>query len=495
MFVITLRGIPGNIIPTGEISNEYKVNEPPFETSMERGRYALTSAIVEHHTFNVDSSYSFLKPDLAWYSGHYYSAFPPGVSLMGVPLYYFGSLFNANQLFTYFTSALFTISTIYLMFLISKRLFFSTQTTLIVCFFYAFGTSVWAYSVSYSAHTISAFFVTLALYLYLCIREKPKKYLSYMGLWTILGINLFVDYPNLLILTPITFFAFFKTVKFVEEKHHVTLKFTFNWLYTITPFLIFATCFVLYNLHHYQKPVAFTNTYNLALFERQGINLENKTLSNDIFRTKKPYFERFSPDKVERGVKVLLTSFDRGIIYYSPFFIFSLIGLYYSRKKKLGVGWVISLTFLINLLFYSSFDDPWGGWGFGPRYLIPTMSLLSLLVGIAFEHFIRKGIFTKIVLTCLAGFSIVVNLLGAITTNAVPTGLEAKYLNLYYNYFYNWEFLQLKGTSSFIYNALLKDFFSPVIYFYVLATILLIIMIILVWKKREKEWEANEIKI
>src|SRR3990167_4772172 len=75
IYLLTVRGFAGNVNPADLSSSELN-HTPPFETSLERGRFAQTVSLSQDHVFNVDKYAEFLKPDLAWYNGHYYPAFP-----------------------------------------------------------------------------------------------------------------------------------------------------------------------------------------------------------------------------------------------------------------------------------------------------------------------------------------------------------------------------------------------------------------------------------
>src|SRR6266852_5921792 len=82
IYISTLRGIPGNPIPNTNGKTTINTNKPPFETSMERGRYTQITSFALYHKVNLDQFSDFLKPDLAWYNGHYFSPFPPGVAIL-----------------------------------------------------------------------------------------------------------------------------------------------------------------------------------------------------------------------------------------------------------------------------------------------------------------------------------------------------------------------------------------------------------------------------
>jgi hypothetical protein len=59
--------------------------ENDFTSSVERGRYALTRAIVEDHSLKIDNYKDFSFPDVSFKNGHYYSRFPGGMSFLMAP--------------------------------------------------------------------------------------------------------------------------------------------------------------------------------------------------------------------------------------------------------------------------------------------------------------------------------------------------------------------------------------------------------------------------
>jgi hypothetical protein len=242
----------------------------------------------------------------------------------------------------------------------------------------------------------------------------------------------------------------------------------------LIPILYF---FVDYSLYHYQQPFAFTNRFNLKVLDIQGIQYEQ--LSNDLF-SQKPYSTRFEIDKLPRGLYALLISRDRGLFFYSPIFALAIIGLIVSLYKKQNAWYLILLTFFADLLVYGTFDDPWGGWGFGPRYLIPTLPLLALLSARAFDY-LRDFPYTKHVMTILLIYSLATSLLGALGSNAIPPSVEAPYAKMYDNYLASLEYLKAGKSSSFLYNTTFKNSITPLAYFFILLTYASIIKIIIVY--------------
>jgi hypothetical protein len=132
-----------------------------------------------------------------------------------------------------------------------------------------------------------------------------------------------------------------------------------------------------------------------------------------------------------------------------------------------------------NLFVYSSFGDPWGGWAFGPRYLIVSMSVLSIFVAywLNNDHF---RIFRKLAFLILFVVSSAIGLVGALTTNQIPPKVEADYLKMGYNYLLNFRYMFNGISSSYMY----KEYFSQIMtlpnyYLMIWGTIIFIICIII----------------
>jgi TRAP-type uncharacterized transport system fused permease subunit len=103
----------------------------------------------------------------------------------------------------------------------------------------------------------------------------------------------------------------------------------------------------------------------------QGGSKEKSTLG--FFKTRNLY----------EGFYIHFLSPDRGIISFTPVILIGVIGLMllYGRERRI-MGLLIACIGA-NILLYSMWGDPQGGWAFGSRYLIPTYALLAVGVAVA----------------------------------------------------------------------------------------------------------------
>jgi len=81
------------------------------------------------------------------------------------------------------------------------------------------------------------------------------------------------------------------------------------------------------------------------------------------------------------GVRGLLVSPNRGLLIFTPIAIFGILGLalqLFDRKVRHPVLLSFGIAALIHLLISGAFEVWWGGWSFGPRYLVDILPILAL---------------------------------------------------------------------------------------------------------------------
>src|SRR5207237_1298615 len=76
------------------------------------------------------------------------------------------------------------------------------------------------------------------------------------------------------------------------------------------------------------------------------------------------------------------------------------------------------------ILLYSMWDDPYGGWAFGSRYLIPTYAILSIFMALLLKRIAKYNILLLLFFAVFT-YSVGINTLGAITSNRNPPQVEA----------------------------------------------------------------------
>jgi hypothetical protein len=102
---------------------------------------------------------------------------------------------------------------------------------------------------------------------------------------------------------------------------------------------------------------------------------------------------------------------ERGLFFYYPILVVSLVGLYHLYKKFRAECMVVVSMFLSFLLINSSWWAWWGSISFGPRHLMPLMPFLILPLSFVLEN-VFKCKTLKILLLILISISILNNFSG-----------------------------------------------------------------------------------
>lgn len=463
----------------------------PFESSGSNSRYALTKSIAENNSFYFDEVLAkFASPDITEYQGRYTSLFTPGVSFVTLPFYYLGKLIGAPQLFAFASTGIFAILNVVLIYMISRKFNVSKIFSWIGGLIYLFATPALAYSNSLTQHHLSSFLILLGI----LVAAGKRNFLTNILLGLLIGAGALVDIPNLFMMAPIGLYVFFKHFSLVTVGHQIKLK--INPLF-VAIVIGLIPMFVFFGWYNYQTVGSYTKLAQsvgrsdfFATEDIKKINNQERIKSKGEAARLLPFDTRFQLN----GFYILTISNERGIFYYSPILTFGVIGLIIAFRKNNDLAALITSVALVNIVLYSMFGDPWGGWSFGARYMIPSMAMLSVGIGAALSKFSRNPFFVAIFIIFLI-YSVGVNVLGAVTTSLVPPKVEA--LNLVtstpYTYEYNFKLAQEGKAGSLVYNLYFRNLINVDAYIYFYASIILILIISLltagiIFRKDQLKW-------
>ena len=147
----------------------------------------------------------------------------------------------------------------------------------------------------------------------------------------------------------------------------------------------------------------------------------------------------------------------------------SLLGLSIAVKSSASspktLGLLAFSVMLIVYVTYGMFGDPWGGWAFGGRYLIPAAAMACVLIAPALTKFARRPLFV-LPFFALSFYSLYIATLGAVSTTLVPPKVEVDAMPdpIPYTYQRNIDLLNSGVSSSLVYNWLLANKLSPMSY-------------------------------
>ncbi|MGI5828437.1 MAG: hypothetical protein ACOX6V_05455, partial [Patescibacteria group bacterium] len=366
---LSLRGKPGN--PTlEELSSLSWTEDGPFELSPERGRFALTISLVEDKSFHFSTSIArFATPDLGYDDGNYVSLFAPGTSFAVIPGYILGKHLGNSQVGSFAIIAVFAFLNTVLVSAIARQLGASSLASLLGGLVFLFATPAFTYAVTLYQHHISTFFLLAGIFLLL----KFRSWWSLAGVWFLIGLNIAVDYPNGLLMLPVVVMALLRLFQHKKVQNWLIIKFHSLGLITLIGMAVPLAFLLWFNYKSYGDYFQLAGTVpRVEAFTEDGLPTSPTETDPQNFmaflekeRVSKTALGFFQTRNLLNGFYIHFISPDRGIIMYAPIVLFGMMGLFVLAKVKPAVSNFFLSIIGLNVLVYSLWGDPWGGWAFG----------------------------------------------------------------------------------------------------------------------------------
>ena len=348
-------------------------------------RYQLTKSIVEKGTLTVPDDIGIPGVD-----SRFYSFYGLGQSLLAIPLFIISKpitwLLNTPP--DYAGEFMFCILNTLLVSLMCVLLFkllidmrYSYMVSLLTTFVFGLSTPVWFYAKYPSDNVTIAFFILLSFFL----AYRRKFFLSSLCL----GFAIITrEYAVLFVPFILIFLIHLRSENW---KRHV-----FGFVLGIIPFLA-VVCF--YNYYRYGN--AFQNA---SMPFPYGVGAVTWSDGTSPWTNFIPY-----------GLYGFFLSPGKGIIFYSPIILLSIIGFFYLMKDNKLI-FSVSMTVITLYIIVLSAHRAWAGgmFGFGPRFLIPIFIFFMIpLASYLKKFFYSKG---KLIFLLLFSLGIAVQI-GGISVN------------------------------------------------------------------------------
>ena len=322
----------------------------------QNSRFDLTRAIVEQHSFAIDA-YAANTGDISARDGHLYCDKAPGQSLLAAPIYALvmwgaeqpsiAQLNHAAYVITLVTAAVPGALAVWLVFVLLLSWGAREVWALACASGYGLATMAWPYSTMLFGHQLVAALLLCAFAL--LSRDEPNSRRPVLLAGLLLGLACLVEYQALLGALAIGALA---------------LRWGWRGALTLTvgalpPMLLLA----FYQWQAFGAPWTLAYEYSTMPFRHQGffmgLGIPDVSVLREI--TVGPY---------------------RGMFYSAPWLLLAVPGcLVWLRSARrlaaLSAAAVVVLYFWMN----ASLVDWQGGWTYGPRFLVPTLPFLALLVG------------------------------------------------------------------------------------------------------------------
>lgn len=461
-------------LKTNNLEEPLKLNRStmvmgPFESSNTTSRFALVESIVKQSTFFFDLDLArFAVPDVVENNGKFYTSFTPGISFVAVPFYILGQYVGLTELITLFSTVVFATLNGFALYFLGKKIGASTPAAMIGSAIFLFATNALPYSATLTQHHLSTLIITLSLLNALSKRTVINNIL--FGL--LCGVGFLFDFPNLFMLFPVGIYILASHFEIKDTVKNIQVQFKLIATLIVLGLLPMLAVFGWYNVQLTGSPMGFaqfsarTNYFDTA--EKKARDLE-ASQHKDPYQPTLPFNTRQQLD----GVYILLFSNERSWLWYSPVVLLGVVGLIllYKSQPKTTVLFVAVIS--TNILLYSMFGDPWGGWSFGPRYLIPGAALMSVMVGYAVSS-LRRNIFFMTVFLVALTYSVAISASSALSTTAIPPKQESEALIDYipYTYEYSFSLLQSGKSQSIAYLTFAKPFTDPYTFYLVYTGVL-----------------------
>jgi len=359
-------------------------SSPGRQTDLDtRWSIHVAESIVREGNIDIDEYRALTLPNdyrTFTHNGHLYNFYPIGVSVLAVPfVYLYHAIEPTKNVEQFYGSAEIAIASLVMaltaaIVYLTARLSLNIKQSLLSVFIFVFCTSAWSIaSRALWQHGPSMLMLGLALYLLLLARRRPS-------LVQFAGLPLAFSY----IIRPTNgLSAVLLTLYVLIEYRRFFLRYVFWAMWIIAPFLLL-------NLSVYQSllPGYFT------------------------------WYQQFSTDTVIEGLVGTLLSPARGLLIFSPIFVFSVAGIALKLRHR---TWTKLDTVLFSILFLhwitiSIWPFWWGGWSFGPRYLSDMIPYFMFFLMAAIPFIMvaqRRLIPAQVVFVVLAGVSAFIHYRGA----------------------------------------------------------------------------------
>lgn len=482
VLLFSVRGLPGNP-KTSELLTPKWVQNGPFELSPERGRFALTHAIMEEQSlfFPIDMA-KFSLPDVGYSDGHYVSLFAPTLSFLTIPGYVIGKYFGSVQVGTFLNVTIFVLINFILIYILSRKFGAGTLASLIASFVFVFATPAFAYGVSLYQHHVTTTIILLSIYLYIA-SSTVFSTISIFFLW---ALAVTVDYPNAFIFLPIGIAAATRLIATKLEEKKIIIQIKIAHGLALLGIIIPMIFFFWFNSVSYGGPLNMLGSSSVAAV--RDIDTSGKPITSseeknivapppNVNTQEYEGISYFKTRSLINGLYIHLLSPDRGIITFTPILVVAVLGGYFVYKKNKSSAVLLSSIALTNLLLYSLWGDPWGGWAFGSRYLIPGYAILAIFLASILTKWHKNVLFLSLILI-LGTYSIFVNTAGALSSSANPPQVQVLELEKLsskqerYSYDRNLYNLQVKKSTSFLYNTWAHRYMNSWQYFQIISTTL-----------------------
>lgn len=333
----------------------------------------VTKSVVTQHSFRIQDPVMHLSEP--------YSYFGLAVSLLLIPLYAAGQLmFHDGIVLLSIYQPLVSALTVVALLRLLVELGVSWEKSLTIALLYALGSLAWYYSgVLYSDQLVGLMLTVGVLGALRYDATHRRRWAFATGAALALAILARWD-AALLVAVPICSFLLWRRGK---DRWRLTPNDVFDALALATPILVVLMINVAYDILRYGRPLGYGAVGGFST-------------------------------PILTGLYGLLLSPGAGLLVFVPIVALAPFGIAALHRWRGDVALLILSLILLRIMFYAKWNGWDGGTTWGPRFLIPVLPLLFVLIA-----FIPMSRWMRPIVAALAALSVAVELVG----QAVPYGM------------------------------------------------------------------------
>ena len=313
------------------------------------------------------------------------------ISAIGLPFYYLGLLMQISPVLSIglLVNSLVLSLTSLAIFCISIELYQSRKIALVLSLVFSVCSFVWPYNSTFWVQPLQALILSSSLLFILKIRHYDKSFLCHYSVFRsgrkrfyfsalagfFLGLSVFAHPISLIFIPAFVIYDFFRVMR-----HDIK-----NYVLFVT---VIATVLFFVGLVNYARFGNFTDF---------GYG----------------YFSSLAAHDGWRGLIGLLVSPGVGLIFFFPIAVLLPLGAKYMYKDNKALFFLCTYIIIANWIYigtlsYGAEPSSWsGGIAWGPRYLIPVLPFIMIVLGNIFLHLRKRRILKAVVIgLCLVGFYI-----------------------------------------------------------------------------------------
>jgi hypothetical protein len=318
------------------------------------------------------------------------------LSALGIPFYYLGLVLDLSPITTLalFFNPLIISLTAVVIFCTSVEVHRSKKIAFLLSLIFSVCSFVWPYNSTFWVQPLQALTLASSVYLiirtqhhdraYLChytdIKLNHKRFIFSASAGFFLGLSIFAHPTSLIFLPAILIFSFFRVMRH-DLKNFMLLV------------MVLAAMLLL---------VGLVNHLRFNSFTEFGYG----------------YFSTLEAHNGWAGLVGLLISPGAGLVFYLPLAVLLPLGAKYMYKQNAALFFLYAYIITANWIYVGTLSfgaEPisWsGGVAWGPRYLIPVLPFIMIILGFVIAHANKKRPYLRItaIVLCVAGFY--VNLTG-----------------------------------------------------------------------------------